>query len=141
MTLSVPLLASRLPVLRLPLPAASTMLPAVMLPLLASEPEAFRLTAVRPLSPPDRVPKVMLPPLPVVTTLMALPSAVRLPVLTAPLAALRLRLPAALRGEAMLRLPPVAVMPSAPLSLMPWPAVRLTDWPLTLLPRARVPLP
>ena len=54
---------------------------------------------------------------------------------------LRLRSPAVLRGEVMFKSPALAVTLSAPLSLMPWPAERLTDWPLTLLPRARVPLP
>ena len=125
-TLSVlPLpLELRLPALRLPLPAARVMLPALMPELMARLPAASRFTALRPLSPPDSEPRVILP-LPLVTTLIELPWALRLPVLMPPLLAASTISPSAVAL-------PMPIWPPWSVMLMPEPL--LLRSPLAMAP-------
>ena len=118
-----PAVAVRLPKLRLPEPALRLMLPALMFVLLVdTDPEALRYSevswSVLP-APPDRVPRLMLPPEPLVVTVMELSRALRLPVLTAPAPLLS-----------------VIALDSVPLVALPWvviaPVVRV---PATWLKR------
>ncbi len=140
--LILPLVAVRTPKPSGPAPADRVMLPAVISKLPVDRaPEAVRLTELSaPPPPPDKVPRLILPPLPLVETEMPLLYAVRLPVLMPPPVALRFKLPEAVKAELMLMPPPVALTDRPPWSLTPLRAVSETDWPVSAVPRNRPPL-